>query len=404
MAHPFQKTFDAITSDDLKLLIDHEVPERQNLEYKRQEWDHGAEDVREMLRDISAMANAYGGYILLGVEERNDNSGIPVRINGIGSKRADMERGRIQASCLVNIDPRIPGFKIRTITIGKDISVIAIRVSRSMRAPHMVTYQGLNQFWVRHDRQKSKMSVEEIADLFLHTRSLVHDAQSFLKQRRIEILKEINGDAYYVIGALPLLVTGEIVDITDTRLRELMKCRPGQERSGFYLNFSRPSHLEPHPTLFGLEIKIGRSMRLQVFRNGYVEAMADVKEESHFVLRSRQSPTLIFNSDALAGYTVSFLSALAALKEHLAIEGSYLLFVSLFNIRGCGLSEFTVNARTFGDRFEVWTKDHLEIPASQVPSLENVDVVAKFFVDRIYQAFHYERSPSFRDGCFVPNN
>lgn len=398
----FRKTFDAIASEDLRFLIEHRVAERQNLEYKKQQWGHGDEEVREMLRDISAMANAYGGYIFLGVEEENGNSGIPVGIPGIRSAKADMERERIQSSCLVNIDPRIPGFKIRTITIDKDSSVIAVHVPRSTRAPHMVTFKGLNQFWVRHDRQKSKMSVEEIADLFLRTRSLVDDAQSFLKRRRIEILEEIKKIPYYVIGALPLLVRDEIADITDTQLRVLMKHLPGQERAGFNLNFSQSLEPEPHPTLFGLEIKIQNLVRLQLFRNGYVEAMIDVSEGAGFVQRHRRPFPLIFNPYALAGYAVSFFCALAAFREHLAIEDSFLLFVSLFNVKGFALSEFLPNARGFESTLEVWPKDHLEIRVSQVPSLENVDTVAKFFVDRIYQAFHHEQSPCFKDGRFRP--
>lgn len=404
MAHPLQKPFDAIAPEDLQLLIDHEVAEGQNLEYKEQGWGHGDEEVREMLRDISAMANAYGGYIFLGVQERNDDSGIPVRISGIKSRTANMERERIQASCLVNMDRRIPGFKIRTIPIDKHTSVVAIYVPRSLRAPHMVTFRGLYQFWVRHDRQKSKMSVEEIADLFLHTRSLVDDAQSFLRQRRTEILEEIKRVPFCVLRALPLLLTDEIVDTTDTRLRELMKCLPEQDRSGFNLDFSRRLEFEAHPTLFGLEIMIPNLSRLQIFRNGYVEVMIDISEGSRFVLESRQPSAPIFNPNALAGYTVSFLSALAAFKEHLMIEYSYLLFVSLFNVRGYRLSKFRVGARAFEHRFEVWGKDHLEIPASEVPSLENVDIVAKSFVDRIYQAFHYERSPCFENGFFRPDS
>lgn len=399
----FRKPFDAIASEDLHFLIEYRVAEGQNLEYKKQQWGRNDEEVREMLRDISAMANAYGGYIFLGVEEENSNSGIPVNIPGIRSTKADAERERIQSSCLVNTDPRIPGFKIRTIPIDRDSSVVAIHVPRSTRAPHMVTFRGLNQFWVRHDRQKSKMSVEEIADLFLRTRSLVDDAQSFLKRRRTEILEEIKRIPFYVIGTLPLLVRDEITDITDTQLRALMKHLPGQDRAQFNLDFSRSLELQPHPTLFGLEIRINNLMRLQLFRNGYVEAMIDVSEEAKFVQRHQASSHTIFNPYALAGYAVSFLCALAAFREHLALEDSFLLFVSLFNVKGFALSELLPDAYRYANTLEVWPKDHLEIRVSQVSTSENVHTVAKFFLDRIYQAFHHEQSPCFKDGRFRPN-
>ena len=55
----FRKPFDAIASEDLHFLIEYRVAEGQNLEYKKQQWGRNDEEVREMLRDISAMANAY---------------------------------------------------------------------------------------------------------------------------------------------------------------------------------------------------------------------------------------------------------------------------------------------------------------------------------------------------------
>ena len=53
-----------------------------------------------MLRDITAMANSYGGYIFLGIKQDDENNGLPVDIIGIDSPEAEKERDRILSSCL----------------------------------------------------------------------------------------------------------------------------------------------------------------------------------------------------------------------------------------------------------------------------------------------------------------
>ena len=61
-----------IKIEDIQFLIDNQMTEDISLEYKSQCWERNDEGTREMLRDISSMANAKGGYIILGIEEDNE--------------------------------------------------------------------------------------------------------------------------------------------------------------------------------------------------------------------------------------------------------------------------------------------------------------------------------------------
>jgi hypothetical protein len=110
MVDIFQKSFDNITGADIKNLIYIKYEERQRMEYKREMYGNKDEDKRKMLRDISSFANAYGGYLIIGIEHEN---GIPREIIDIDN--AEMERDRIEKSCLANIEPRISDLKCRTI-------------------------------------------------------------------------------------------------------------------------------------------------------------------------------------------------------------------------------------------------------------------------------------------------
>ena len=177
----FNKAFDDIDYSDIQSLIG-KVAERQNIEYKQQVWEHNDKETREMLRDISSMANAFGGYIIVGV--RADQDGLPIEIINISN--AEMERDRIWSSCISCLESRIPGLKIKTISLPERESLIIIFIPRSTRLPHMVTFKGLNQFWIRHDRQKSPMSIEEIREACLRVENLQKNVQDFIKERKDE--------------------------------------------------------------------------------------------------------------------------------------------------------------------------------------------------------------------------
>lgn len=69
----FNKIFSNINIDDVKTLIGNGITEGQNIEFKQEVWAKSDEEIREMLRDISAMANAYGGYIVVGMKEDGDS-------------------------------------------------------------------------------------------------------------------------------------------------------------------------------------------------------------------------------------------------------------------------------------------------------------------------------------------
>jgi len=73
----WNKSFENINESDIQTLIDIEYKENQNIEYKKEIYSRGSEGTKEMLRDINAFANAYGGALIIGIEE--DGNGIPTK-------------------------------------------------------------------------------------------------------------------------------------------------------------------------------------------------------------------------------------------------------------------------------------------------------------------------------------
>ena len=181
----FPVPLEDLTAEHLETLLGR--VESQELEFKRDPYGRGEEDIREMLRDITAIANAAGGYIIIGIEA--DGEGGADRF--VTVPNAEDEVLRMTQSCLANIDERILGLKIRTVIVDANTSSLLVFIPRSTRAPHMVTFRGLNQFWKRYGTIKNKMSVEEIKEASIKTVNLRKSLEEFLEERKSKILSKI---------------------------------------------------------------------------------------------------------------------------------------------------------------------------------------------------------------------
>ena len=65
------KPLSLVTEKDILQLIENEVPEGRDLDYKR---DINLDDRKEFLFDLTSFANTTGGIIIYGVEEKKDTN------------------------------------------------------------------------------------------------------------------------------------------------------------------------------------------------------------------------------------------------------------------------------------------------------------------------------------------
>ncbi len=395
------KPLEAITDADLQALIDNQVREGQTLEYKRDLYGRGDEEVREMLRNISSIANAFGGDLLIGVDENEE--GIAVNLPGV--ENAEVEAQRVVGSSLANIEERVLGLRAWPVRLQNGRSVVIVRIPRSLRAPHMVTFKGLNQFWARHDRQKAPMSTHEIKDVCLRVEGLMEELGRFLEKRKREILKDIFWAPYYVVAVTPIFANSEVLEIGDTRLRYLLENPMGQRQEGWNVIFED----HPHPTLNGLIMEIPNRKALELFRTGHMELRVRIDEVSfcrgRVEIEERQYPVLY--ACPLVEYPVSLLRLGKAIYDYLGLTDPIVVSVLLYNIdefalhRGVDEGQRMTPNPYYGPR--ILRKKHLYIPPRQTPSLDEPDKVAKMCVDRLWQAFGYEQAPLFdTEGNFRP--
>ena len=363
------KLLENTTKKDLREMVIQREQESQILEYKREPYKRNDEETREMLRDITSIANAFGGDLIIGMEEDTNGSALQL----IGIWNPEEESQRIVSSCLSNISEHISGLRIHPVLLQDGSSVLVVRIPRSLRAPHMITFRGLNQFWIRHDRQKSPMSIHEIKDTCLKIEGLMEKLERFLAKRRQDILEDIGDIPYYIFSVTPLYVGTTAINIHDKILHGLLENPPNFSKNG-QMSIGRGSS---RFTLHGLCIQYLQHqnfpMFFQIFRNGHLEFWLKAErlldtppERKHFDMRY------------LSIFSFIYIFLAKQVFMHIGLTDPIIVSTSLYNIKGWML----LNGE--------WRKNHLEIDHLQFPSLSPVKSTTMECLNRIFQAFGYE--------------
>lgn len=139
-----RKPFDKIGKGDIEELVNNSVGESKALEYKLELNLSNDDGKRELLKDVSAMANSSGGLMIVGIEEERDPSGRPTGLpkSAVGlDVNVDREITRIHSIIRDGIDPRIPSIRINSIGGFSNGAMILIKIIKSWSSPHMVTYK-----------------------------------------------------------------------------------------------------------------------------------------------------------------------------------------------------------------------------------------------------------------------
>lgn len=152
-----------IRLEDIRLLVANRVREGPQLEYKETAYSGSSDDIREMLRDITAIANADGGYLLMGVRE--DASGCASELVPVDDLLGRAQS--IEQRCLECIAERIEGLEVEPYETAHGEGIIAVRVPPSSVRPHMMTKDSRTDFYRRYGTHKKPMTIGEIREIIL---------------------------------------------------------------------------------------------------------------------------------------------------------------------------------------------------------------------------------------------
>jgi hypothetical protein len=390
----FSKPLDEITEADLQRLVEDNVEENRQLEYKRELPGTGTEEKKEFVRDVVSFANSAGGHIIFGIAASN---GMPTAFAPISVAKIDDAKVRLESIIRTSIEPTIQGLKIDSVKLGSGRALV-IEIPRGLFGLHMI--KNRRAFIARTSAGKSDLDVNEIRAAFVGAEAAVRRLSEFRADRTANIL---NGNALWPlcssrVGVIHLLPLASFASRYNCEIDKI----PQEVMPILYpMNRSRPSTYVPRFTFDGYSNQMGSDGSdgcpllgySHVFRNGAIENVnagfldfacptdpaGDVDPAQLYWLE-----TLIMDC----------AERMLQIMELLEVPGPYYLLVALLNVKGVRVtparrSHFLSEARTI-------ERENLILPEVL---LENADVSIenemRTSFDMIWNACGWPRSFSY---------
>jgi len=383
----FSRPLERLDEGDLTALIG--VREYQVLEFKEQMYERrGPEAKRQLLRDVSALANAEGGVLIIGVAE--DGNGVATAIAPVPD--AEVEARRLVSTCLTGLYERVPGLRTQLVPARGGYCIV-VMIPRSYRKPHMVIADNAHELWIRQDRQRSEMSVGEIRNAVLATEELETKLERYLDDRRNRIRSDAGPALRLSITATPLSIETRI-DVNSLGLKRLLQAIDGTAKRAASFPLTR-GHTGT-PTLEGRRVYHSDfGLSLHVFRTGHVEFI--ISNERALLWPplgfSPDQPSNMLSPVLIMGFLYRAYDFVLEFRDMASITDPIAFTVNLWNCRGHSLQGGAA----------VWAEDHCLMPSVLVEFDEMTDVGLRRIADRFWNAFGVECAPFFdADGKLVP--
>jgi predicted HTH transcriptional regulator len=148
-----------ITEQDVRQIVNAELEEHLQLEYKRALYENNDQGSKEFLQDICMFANSGGGILLIGISEQRGGNGQPTGLPdpatqlGIEIPNPEMVLQSYDARVVASIEECLP-LESYAIPVANNRHVIAIRVPNSISKPHRVHYKGRTYFPYPSERNR----------------------------------------------------------------------------------------------------------------------------------------------------------------------------------------------------------------------------------------------------------
>ena len=134
------------------------------IEFKRQEYRRDADDnekhKREICKDVTAMANAEGGYIFIGIQEEHG-----IAQGFFTADKPDEIVSDVSNVCRQSIEPAIQHLDVKTRSFewnGKEVTLVIIHIPPSEMRPHGFKWKGSINFVRRYKDHTTEYPMSEL--------------------------------------------------------------------------------------------------------------------------------------------------------------------------------------------------------------------------------------------------
>ncbi|NLV40913.1 MAG: ATP-binding protein [Candidatus Hydrogenedentes bacterium] len=276
------KNLKEVTWEHIQALVDNEVPEDKEIEFKRElpkkilrdksaSMESGGDEANaknEFLADVSAFANAGGGHIIYGIREEK---GTAYEICGLDADmNLDQEIRRLQEILRNGIEPEIFGIEIEKRTSSKGVIVLVIHIPMSWSGPHCV--KANSRFHVRVGNMKRVMGVSELRAAFSLSESIAEKIRKFRDERLGRIMAnetpvELRNGAKVILHVVPMSfgLSHSVIDL------ERLNMSPEKFKTPMGHQAGKRFNLDGFLVMGGAENDLGYC---QVYRDGRIEAVS----------------------------------------------------------------------------------------------------------------------------------
>ncbi len=325
-----EKNLDQIDEKDLQTLIDNSVRESKTIEYKRFLPDNSARDKKEFLADISSFANASGGDLIYGIDEDN---GIPKSLLGIVIQDTDHEILRLENMIRDSIKPRIPQVTTKPINLSNSRVVIIIRVPRSWRSPHRVTFDSHDKFYSRTSNGRHELDVDELRTAFNLSETITERIRNFGQDRISKIFANETPVPFYdtakiVLHLIPIISFNPAQSYDIGKIASQPVSMPPIDSMGLNWRYNLDGFLT-----YSEDQERKTYSYVQLFRNGIIEAV------NGLILEPWKGKLTIFSRPCEEKLIKSFKDYLALLKT-LNVEPPIFVFLTLLGVKGYSMAVY----------------------------------------------------------------
>lgn len=385
------KPLNEITEADLQELIDNQVAEGKEIDYKLQLWGNSNGDKKEFLADVSSFANTVGGHLIIGMSEQE---GVPKDIVALEDDM-DKVKGRFESMIRTGIAPRIQGIDMKAVPVQTG-HVLIIRIPRSWAAPHIIWLDHYSKFYARNSMGKYQLDVDELRTAFTLSQTNTERIRNFRLDRIAKVATDdtpttLSNGAKLVLHIVPIEAFSSTVSISALPLDTMI---------GWQYTFARPIVITDHRyNLDGLLFygtNIGTTSRqnyIQIFRNGAIEYVNTeiLNDNDNFI------PSLSYEQNL-----IDLLPSFCSVQEQLGFRPPTVLMLTLLNVRDYAMG--VSSRRAAHASGQTIDRDNLIIPDILIDSFDG-DFAAKLkpIFDIVWNACGWVGSRNYdKDGYWNP--
>jgi len=362
-------------------------PESQTLDFKRELPASDDKSKQEFLKDVCAFANADGGDLVYGVQEKPAGHADHLVPISVATHSKDATKLRLAQILQTGLEPPVVGVVMQPVPLASGDYILVVRVPASFQRPHRYRSGAHTRWVVRVDTRTVDLTYDQIRDAFDRGATLAERARRFRDERLSGVLSRTNGRP---LRAGPRCVV-HLIPLASLAGRASVNVAPLYHNG--YQEFMYPDWggADRAFNLDGLVVFPGANAAeiayTQIFRHGVLEVARYVGALN---TPDPGDATLMWSS-VISGLVRTALATFLAAAQRWNIAGPAVAAIALLDTAGF---RFAYQFRSGATRTAVSDRANLILPevwVEQLESADDPDVFARPLLDTLWQAFGLER-------------